>query len=60
MRSKSIAKHLDQTILQILGASCPIFAVSAKKAFLAKTSRRSERDKLWSESHFGDSGRLDY
>src|SRR6202035_5632205 len=49
----AIAKHLDQTVLQILGASCPIFAVSAKKAFLAKTSPDADRDKLWSESHFG-------
>src|SRR5580698_10245911 len=50
----AIAKHLDQTILQILGSSCPIFAVSAKKAFLAKTSSNVDRDKLWSESHFGE------
>src|SRR6202048_5230869 len=49
-----VSKHLDQTVLQILGASCPIFAVSAKKAFLAKTSPDVDRDKLWSESHFGE------
>src|ERR1700736_6278212 len=49
----SIAKHLDQTILQMLGSSCPIFAVSAKKAFLAKTSREANVDSLWSESNFG-------
>ncbi len=49
----AIAKHLDQTVLQILGASCPIFAVSAKKAFLAKTSREANGDRLWSESNFG-------
>ena len=49
-----VSKHLDQTVLQILGASCPIFAVSAKKAFLAKTSPNVDRDKLWSESHFGE------
>jgi small GTP-binding protein len=48
-----VSKHLDQTVLQILGASCPIFAVSAKKAFLAKTAPDVDRDKLWSESHFG-------
>src|SRR3984957_4056793 len=47
-----VSKHLDQTVLQILGSSCPIFAVSAKKAFLAKTSANADRDKLWSESHF--------
>ena len=49
----AIARHLDQTILHILGASCPIFAVSAKKAFLAKTSRETDGDRLWSESNFG-------
>jgi GTPase SAR1 family protein len=49
----TVAKHLDQTVLQILGASCPIFAVSAKKAFLAKTSAEASREKLWNESNFG-------
>jgi hypothetical protein len=49
-----VAKHLDQTVLQILGASCPIFSVSAKKAFLAKTSPDVDRDKLWKESRFGE------
>jgi small GTP-binding protein len=49
-----VSKHLDQTVLQILGASCPIFSVSAKKAFQAKTSANVDRDKLWSESHFGE------
>ncbi|MBV8375868.1 MAG: dynamin family protein [Verrucomicrobia bacterium] len=48
-----VSRHLDQTVLQILGSSCPIFAVSAKKAFLAKTSPDVDRDKLWDESHFG-------
>lgn len=49
-----VSKHLDQTVLQILGANCPIFAVSAKKAFLAKTSPNVDRERLWSESHFGE------
>ena len=49
-----VAKHLDQTVLQILGASCPILSVSAKKAFLAKTSPDVDRDKLWKESRFGE------
>jgi small GTP-binding protein len=49
-----VSRHLDQTGLQILGTSCPIFAVSAKKALLAKTSSNVDRDKLWSESHFGE------
>src|SRR5580704_17743773 len=48
-----VSKHLDQTVLQNLGASCPIFAVSAKKDLLAKTAPDADRDKLWSESHFG-------
>ena len=48
-----VSRHLDQTVLQILGASCPIFAVSAKKALLAKTSSNVDRDKMWSESHLG-------
>jgi tRNA U34 5-carboxymethylaminomethyl modifying GTPase MnmE/TrmE len=48
-----VSRHLDQTVLQILGTSCPIFAVSAKKALLAKTSSNVDRDKLWSESHLG-------
>jgi small GTP-binding protein len=49
-----VSKHLDQTVLQILGANCPIFAVSAKKAFLAKTGPEADRDRLWSESKFGE------
>jgi small GTP-binding protein len=49
-----VCKHLDQTVLQILGTSCPIFAVSAKKALLAKTSSNVDRDQLWSESHLGE------
>jgi GTPase SAR1 family protein len=49
----AIAKHLEQTVLQILGTSCPIFAVSAKKAFLAKTLPEANGDRLWSESNFG-------
>jgi GTPase SAR1 family protein len=48
-----VSRHLDQTVLQILGTSCPIFSVSAKKALLAKTSSNVDRDQLWSESHLG-------
>jgi hypothetical protein len=48
-----VAKHLDQTCLHILGASCPIFAVSAKKAFLVKTAPNADQEKLWKESNFG-------
>jgi small GTP-binding protein len=47
-----VIKHLDQTILQILGANCPIFPVSAKKAFFSKTATGVDRDQLWKESHF--------
>jgi small GTP-binding protein len=49
----AVAKHLDQTGLHILGASCPIFAVSAKKALLVKTAPNADRQKLWNESNFG-------
>jgi small GTP-binding protein len=49
----AVAKHLDQTGLHILGASCPIFAVSAKKALLVKTAPNADREKLWNESNFG-------
>ena len=50
---QAVAKHLDQTCLHILGASCPIFAVSAKKAFLVKTAPNADQEKLWKESNFG-------
>ncbi len=46
-----VIRHLEQTILQILGDSCPIFAVSAKKAFLAKTDPTQKS--LWPESGLG-------
>jgi small GTP-binding protein len=50
---EAVSKHLEQTALHILGSSCPIFSVSAKKALLAKTSGVPDRDKLWTESNFG-------
>jgi len=50
---EAVAKHLEQTGQHILGSSCPIFAVSAKKAFLAKTAVGLDREKLWNESNFG-------
>ena len=46
-----VIRHLEQTILQILGDSCPVFAVSAKKAFLAKTDPTQKS--LWPESGLG-------
>ena len=48
----AVAKHLEQTALHILGANCPIFAVSAKKALLAKIAPGVDRKKLWNESNF--------
>jgi predicted GTPase len=47
-----IIKHLDQTVLQILGSSGPIFAVSAKKALRAKLASDPPDEKLWRESNF--------
>ncbi|MBV8098910.1 MAG: dynamin family protein [Verrucomicrobia bacterium] len=47
-----IIKHLDQTILQILGSSRPIFAVAAKKALQAKLKSNPPEEKLWQESNF--------
>ena len=50
----AIIRHLDQTILQILGSSRPVFAVSAKKALEAKLSGEPlDRDPRWPESRFG-------
>ena len=34
----AIVKHLEQTMLEKIGHACPVFPVSAKKAFIAKTS----------------------
>jgi GTPase SAR1 family protein len=47
-----IVKHLNQTILQILGSSRPIFAVAAKKALQAKLKSNPPEEKLWQESNF--------
>ncbi|HEX6563811.1 MAG TPA: dynamin family protein [Chthoniobacterales bacterium] len=47
-----IIKHLNQTILQILGSSRPIFAVAAKKALLAKLKSTPPEEQLWQESNF--------
>ncbi len=49
----TVAKHLEQTVLQILGTSSPIFAVSAKKAFQAKTKGEPAAASLWADSNFG-------
>ena len=50
---RSIVQHLEQTILQILGSSRPIFAVSAKQALQAKLEGRGKEDPLWQNSNFG-------
>jgi GTPase SAR1 family protein len=49
---RTIIQHLEQTILQILGSSRPIFAVSAKQALQAKLEGRGGADPLWQSSHF--------
>ncbi len=47
-----IRRHLEDTALQKLGFAPPIFAVSARKALLAKTIG-VDKDRLWHESQFG-------
>jgi GTPase Era involved in 16S rRNA processing len=46
-----IHRHLQDTAMRKLGFAPPIFAVSARKALLAKTS--VAKDELWQESGFG-------
>lgn len=47
-----IRRHLADTALQKLGFTPPIFAVSARKALLARTSGL-DKERLWNESQFG-------
>ena len=47
----AISQHLRQTAMQRFGQAFPIFAVSAKKAFLSKTTG-VDKERLWAESHF--------
>jgi GTPase SAR1 family protein len=47
-----IQRHLRETAQQKLGCAPPIFAVSARKAFLARTSG-ADKARLWEESRFG-------
>ncbi len=47
-----IERHLRETANEKLGFAPPIFAVSARKALLARTSG-VDKEKLWEESHFG-------
>ena len=46
-----IARHLEETALQRLGVPLPVFAVSARKALLARTSGL-DKERLWTESQF--------
>ena len=48
---KVIEQHLRETANQKLGFAPPIFAVSARKAFLARTSG-VDKERLWQESDF--------
>jgi GTPase SAR1 family protein len=47
-----IRRHLEDTALQKLGFVPPTFAVSARKALLARTTG-VDKERLWNESHFG-------
>lgn len=47
-----IHRHLEETALQKLGFAPPIFAVSARKALLARTTG-IDKEGLWSASGFG-------
>ena len=46
-----IEQHLRETAQQKLGFAPPIFAVSAREAFLARTSG-ADKSRLWEESRF--------
>lgn len=46
-----VLHHLKQTALQKLGKTFPVFAVSAKKALMAKTTG-IDKERLWKESNF--------
>ena len=48
----AVVQHLRQTATARLGQAFPIFAVSAKKAFLSKTTG-VDKARLWAESQFG-------
>jgi small GTP-binding protein len=49
----SVVRHLEQTVLQNLGVSVPIFAVSAKNALQARKEGDSRNGSLWAASNFG-------
>lgn len=49
---EAVMQHLRQTAMTRCGQAFPIFPVSAKKAFLSKTSG-VDKERLWEESKFG-------
>ena len=51
---ETVKKHLEQTAREKLGSSPPIFAVSAKTAFQAKTGDPASARNCWRESHFDE------
>jgi len=51
MEVQAVVDHLRETSLQRLGRECPIFAVSAKSAFMSKTTG-VDKERLWKESRF--------
>ena len=46
-----IRRHLHESAMERLGISVPIFAVSARKALLSRTSA-VDKERLWEESQF--------
>jgi small GTP-binding protein len=51
---EAVKKHLEQTAREKLGESPPIFAVSAKMAYQAKTGDPKTRDEQMAKSHFDE------
>ena len=49
---EAVRNHLEQTAREKLGSCPPIFAVSAKTAFQAKTGDPAQRDQLMAQSQF--------
>ena len=49
---EAVMQHLRQTGMTRFGQAFPIFPVSAKKAFLSKTTG-VDKERLWTESKFG-------
>jgi len=51
-RGRHIHRHLEDTANEKLGFAPPIFAVSARKALLSRTTGL-DKERLWQESNFG-------